>query len=69
MKSANHLPRYLIREIAVTAECDERSVAKVISDLPTRSSVRARVHRALRVHAEKIRVALADAQIGPVVQP
>jgi len=42
------LPAHLLRLVAVAANCDPRSVRRVLLDLPTAPSVRDRVARAIR---------------------
>lgn len=45
---APRTPTFVIRRIAVDAECDPRTVAKVLKGKPTKALPRARVLRALR---------------------
>lgn len=44
---------FILRRIAVDAECDPRTVAKVLKGLPTKALPRARVLRALRALAQE----------------
>lgn len=50
---AKSLPARILREVAVLASTDPRTVARVVAGLPTRESTRARIEAALRKVRER----------------
>jgi hypothetical protein len=57
------LPAHVLRAIAVAAQADPRTVARVVAGFPTQPSTRDRILRALHDRAEHTR------QLGPAVLP
>ena len=58
------LPARVVRELAVEAMTDPRTVAKVVAGKPTREATRTRVRLALRAHAKEYGIDLDKLAVG-----